>query len=236
MEDDKTTTLVLAGDTGLLVYPETYHEFLEKCVEQFNRVIVVFGNHEFYHGVINREYPKLNDIKGLVVLKHDMIYRDGDVSFIGDTLWTNFLNDPIQEITCCNGMNDFYLIEELTDIKGFKTLERITPETIKRLNLIQKNSILSNIKKEKECGQKVVVVTHHSPSLKSRDKSYNFDVVGAYVNELDLEIQDLKPELWIHGHIHVANDYIIGNTRVICNPCGYIGQETKYNKKLFIEL
>lgn len=56
-----------------LAYPETYHKFLEKCVEQFSRVIIVFGNHEFYHGV------KLNDVKGLVVLKHDMIYRDGDI-------------------------------------------------------------------------------------------------------------------------------------------------------------
>ena len=28
-------------------------------------------------------------------------------------------------------------------------------------------------------------------------------------------------KLWIHGHVHNNFDYMIGDTRVICNPRGY---------------
>ena len=30
-----------------------------------------------------------------------------------------------------------------------------------------------------------------------------------------------EPAIWIHGHTHVAFDYFLGRTRVICNPIGY---------------
>ena len=29
------------------------------------------------------------------------------------------------------------------------------------------------------------------------------------------------PRLWIHGHTHGSKDYMLGDTRVICNPGGY---------------
>jgi hypothetical protein len=31
--------------------------------------------------------------------------------------------------------------------------------------------------------------------------------------------------LWVHGHVHAKNDYIVGNCRVVSNPRGYIGHE-----------
>ena len=31
--------------------------------------------------------------------------------------------------------------------------------------------------------------------------------------------------VWCHGHIHNSADYMIAETRVICNPRGYIGHE-----------
>jgi hypothetical protein len=32
--------------------------------------------------------------------------------------------------------------------------------------------------------------------------------------------------LWIHGHTHTAFDYTVGNTRVVCNPRGYVHRRT----------
>jgi hypothetical protein len=32
-------------------------------------------------------------------------------------------------------------------------------------------------------------------------------------------------KLWTHGHTHHPFDYIVGETRVICNPRGYINYE-----------
>jgi hypothetical protein len=45
---------------------------------------------------------------------------------------------------------------------------------------------------------------------------------------MDQFIMD-RPEiaLWTHGHTHEDFDYMIGTTRVVCNPRGYIGHESR---------
>jgi hypothetical protein len=32
-------------------------------------------------------------------------------------------------------------------------------------------------------------------------------------------------KLWTHGHTHHKFDYMIGETRIVCNPRGYEGYE-----------
>ena len=75
-----------------------------------------------------------------------------------------------------------------------------------------------------------VVITHHAPSYRSNImlNGERFipdsrpDIQDAYMNNLDdfiLEHQS-NLKLWIHGHLHNSADYMIGNTRVICNPRG----------------
>ena len=51
---------------------------------------------------------------------------------------------------------------------------------------------------------------------------------GAYSSELSEFILD-HPEikLWTHGHTHEDFDYMIGSTRVVCNPRGYINYEAR---------
>jgi hypothetical protein len=74
--------------------------------------------------------------------------------------------------------------------------------------------------------EKVVVVGHHTPSLQSCAEKYNNDPMmnGGYHNSLDEYIMD-HPQivLWTHGHTHENMDYMIGDTRVFCNPRGYAG-------------
>lgn len=74
--------------------------------------------------------------------------------------------------------------------------------------------------------EKVVVVGHHTPSLRSCAEKYNNDPMmnGGYHNSLDEYIMD-HPQivLWTHGHTHENMDYTIGDTRVFCNPRGYAG-------------
>ena len=78
-----------------------------------------------------------------------------------------------------------------------------------------------------------VVVGHHAPSSRSVADWYRADTVmnGAFRSELDEFIED-RPQiqLWIHGHMHNASDYVIGQTRVVCNPRGYIGYEACANE------
>jgi hypothetical protein len=38
-----------------------------------------------------------------------------------------------------------------------------------------------------------------------------------------MEILDNEPG---NGHVHNCFDYMIGDTRVVCNPRGYVGEKT----------
>lgn len=75
---------------------------------------------------------------------------------------------------------------------------------------------------------KVVVVSHHAPSDQSIAYYYSQDRLmnGAFRSQLD-EFIEQRPQikLWIHGHTHTNFDYMIGETRVVCNPRGYDGYE-----------
>ena len=53
-----------------------------------------------------------------------------------------------------------------------------------------------------------------------------------FCNNLDNFILDTKPFLWIHGHTHSEFDYFLGDTRVICNPLGYPGENSYFNVKV----
>ena len=54
---------------------------------------------------------------------------------------------------------------------------------------------------------------------------------GAYSSNLDEFIMD-RPQikLWTHGHTHEDFDYMIGSTRIVCNPRGYINYESRADK------
>ncbi len=85
-----------------------------------------------------------------------------------------------------------------------------------------------NIVTSQKHSEKFVVVGHHAPSEMSVHPRFkHFDLMnGAYRSDLSEFILD-RPQvkLWIHGHMHDQSDYMIGSTRVVCNPRGYIGHE-----------
>lgn len=76
--------------------------------------------------------------------------------------------------------------------------------------------------------KKYVVVGHHAPSKQSTKPGYIRDVHmnGGYSSDLSEFILD-RPQIkmWTHGHTHDNFDYMIGTTRVVCNPRGYIDYE-----------
>lgn len=81
-----------------------------------------------------------------------------------------------------------------------------------------------------------VVVTHHAPSLQSIPIRYREDPVSsAYASDLEAFIRTHQPQLWIHGHVHEPKQYTIGETKVICNPHGYIDEPYNgYTKELIL--
>lgn len=80
--------------------------------------------------------------------------------------------------------------------------------------------------------EKFVVVGHHSPSKLSTKPRYEKDVHmnGAYSSDLsEFIMEHPQIKLWTHGHTHHAFEYTIGETKIICNPRGYIGYEIEAN-------
>jgi hypothetical protein len=73
-----------------------------------------------------------------------------------------------------------------------------------------------------------IVVGHHAPSSLSIAERFKHDTLmnGAFHSRLD-DFIECRPQikLWLHGHMHNNSNYWIGETRVVCNPRGYIGHE-----------
>ncbi len=71
--------------------------------------------------------------------------------------------------------------------------------------------------------QATVVVTHHAPHPQSvepyRAAPLPDWAPGFYGSDLTWLIERHRPDLWIHGHVHVPVDYQVGETRVVSNPC-----------------
>ena len=92
--------------------------------------------------------------------------------------------------------------------------------------LLRLESILENAAPE----DKFVVVGHHSPSRASTHPKYKHEKLmnGAYSSNLDdFILNNRQIKLWTHGHTHEDFDYMIGTTRVVCNPRGYDGYEDR---------
>jgi predicted phosphodiesterase len=110
----------------------------------------------------------------------------------------------------------------------FKTrVARFSPEDA----VTEHNTTLNVIRNEydkMEPWETMVVCGHHTPSHVSMHPRYAGDreMNGGYHSDLSEFILDRPAiKLWTHGHTHEAYDYMIGDTRVVCNPRGYAGHE-----------
>ena len=74
-----------------------------------------------------------------------------------------------------------------------------------------------------------IVVGHHAPSSLSIAERFKHDTLmnGAFHSRLD-EFIEARPQIryWLHGHMHNNSNYWVGETRVVCNPRGYVGHES----------
>ena len=214
-----------------------FRDFLKRCSFQFPNVIYVAGNHEFYHGKWNQTLTTLSDecakFPNVYFLERGCKKID-DVTFVGGTLWTNMnKGDPITLHAARDMMNDFRIIRK--ELEGYTALKPYDT-TIRHQQTLD---YIRNVVAEKH-DEKFVVVGHHSPSFLSCHPMYKNDTVmnGCYHSDLSEFILD-RPQikLWTHGHTHHPFDYVIGETRVVCNPRGYDNyEETGWNPNIVIEV
>jgi predicted phosphodiesterase len=219
---------------------ERFHDFFERCTANFPHVIYVMGNHEYYHSdfatALSEMRCKLAHLPNLYILEREVKTID-DVTFIGGTLWTDMnKQDPLTLYHMRTMMNDFRVIQNSAVPVHFKTQEgefktrvaKFSPEDAVTEHVKMKEYIQVVTAFLGENPNKYVVVGHHAPSRRSTHEMYAHDTVmnGGYSSDLDQFIED-RPQirLWTHGHTHHPFDYVIGETRIVCNPRGYINHE-----------
>jgi Icc-related predicted phosphoesterase len=216
--------LVLAGDICVdsRYYSTNSNEFFEQCSNEFETVLYVLGNHEYYRGDISSTLDslktKLSEYPNIFVME-DSVMDFPKFRILGSTLWTDINNeDPITEITIRRSMNDFSMIRGLT-IDKFKLLHYNSLEFLK-----------NNLREDRN-----IVISHHAPSQMSISDQFKdeYHMNGAYRTNLEEFITNSNITEWIHGHTHHSVDYFIGKTRVLSNQRGYIGHEAQaYNFNL----
>lgn len=223
--------VVLAGDTDLLTRGITWAK------EAFagKPVIYVPGNHEYYgetYQKLRSEMQEEANGSNVHVLDFGKYEQDG-VVILGATLWTDFHllgSQAIAMLAVETGMNDFKKIRTLPSYKKFRAFDALQAHSKEKAWLSKEI--------EAAAGKKLVVVTHHLPSLKSIPDQWKNDYLSAgFASNLDDLVARSGAALWIHGHTHTACDYMIGETRVLCNPRGYIGREDSgYDPALVVEI
>ena len=245
--------LILSGDICVAkdLYNEgtskesVYLEFFENCSRNFPNVLYVAGNHEHYHGDFDDTIiilkDKLSKYANIKVLDKETIDLGG-YTFIGGTLWTDMDNgNPSTMMTIARSMNDFRCVRNSRNKVNFKTIDEETSQVTfhtRPANFTPEDAMIDHaqmvefIQKTIEMNPegKYVVVGHHSPSKKSTHPRYADDVVinCGYSSDLDQFIErHPQIKMWTHGHTHHTFDYIVGETRIVCNPRGYDGYEQR---------
>jgi DNA repair exonuclease SbcCD nuclease subunit len=204
---------------------QRFRDFLKRCSFEFPHVVYVAGNHEFYHGRWKESLTHLreecNKLPNVYFLECDVKIIN-EVSFIGATLWTDMnKGDPLTLHAISDMMNDFRVIRN--DEHGYTKLRPAHAMYRHQQTLAYLKAVLPDMK-----DKKVVFVGHHGPSAMSTHPRYAGDYLmnGGYRSELsEMILDNPQIKLWTHGHMHDPFDYMIGTTRVVCNPRGYLGHD-----------
>ena len=233
----------IANGTGLgrrQLTAQRFRDFFKRCSFQFPHVIYIMGNHEFYNGKFYAgiEYMRNECAKypNVYMLEQDTKIID-DVVFVGGTLWTNMnRRDPLTMHAIEGMMNDFRIIRN--DARNYAPMSALDV-AIRHDKTLAYIEHMVHVHKNKKC----VVVGHHSPSFQSAHPMYAHETLmnGGYHSDLSEFILDHPQiKLWTHGHTHHPFDYVIGETRVVCNPRGYendgYSENTGWNPNILLEV
>jgi predicted phosphodiesterase len=202
-------------------------------------VIALAGNHEFY----GRNWQEARAAAWDHATQHGITWLDdtvtemGGVRFVGGTLWTDYEFYGADKRAASMEMagrimNDHRLISS-RDGDGSET--SFSPARARLAH--QASRVFLNAELARRFAGPTVVVTHHGPHEKSVAPKFRDTLLtAAFISDLSDLIEAHQPPLWIHGHTHVNFDYRVGDTRVLCNPYGYPGENRRFQPRLVVEV
>jgi 3',5'-cyclic AMP phosphodiesterase CpdA len=238
--------LVVIGDTAA---PMTtgLRWIVDNLLGSVSRCIYVPGNHDFYKGLpgSGEEFTFYEDQMergrematslGVDLLQNDVIEIDG-VRWAGGTGWSDYSLLPhgwSRKMTMHydqKGMlpdereyggsrrdrhNDF---SEIRYGAG-NSRHRLTPSQWLQLHA-ESYAFLERTLTTPFDGP-TVVVTHMGPASSVTNRGAIHSWLYGSTDFEALCRGPNAPDYWLHGHVHTSHDYMLGSTRVVCNPRGY---------------
>lgn len=232
---------LLCGDLCEWSDKGLYERVLKEFIDTKKPVFLVAGNHEFYGSIYDKTIDEMRenfkDISNLHILQDDFVDLEKQkIRIFGATLWTDF-----------NDANEFVMQRATKFMNDYKNSQGLSPKLVLTEH---KNSLefLKNAYKSKPDDYKFVVMSHHSPSLKSSqiyhkmaNASPNYsDFYFASDLEKWLDENQIYPDIWAFGHTHIAAEFLMcQKIKAVINSFGYRGkfggEKTGYGAK-FVEI
>jgi len=218
--------LILAGDITKMRLG------FDKTLGMFRRqfpgvpIVYVHGNHEFHESdrktVVRGTKDAVSKLQGVHWLDCGIVEINGR-RILGTPLW--YSKHPAPKHTLLLSTDEEWargLIRKVTE-KGVE-LDKFTD--FKAISGFPDWVYLENARAIKFLTDNVregdIVVTHMLPTQKSVPDQFRGAINnGWFVCDVEHLIVERKPALWLHGHTHTPQDYMLGQTRIVCNPLGY---------------
>lgn len=198
-------------------------------------VFFVPGNHEYDGMPFEEAHERLQETcarLNITWLQQRVEIFQG-VRFMGCTLWSDFealvpttgaLTQQLKAREKAQRAADFYLRKTGTVFQGEAFLSGAV-----KAKALDDQAWLTQALSEPFEGP-TVVITHFAPSLKSADPRYGLTPgTAGFCNALDHLLP--QAQLWLHGHLHCAHDYVHNGCHVVANPFGY----ARKNEQVFFK-
>jgi predicted phosphodiesterase len=205
-------------------------------------VVFVPGNHEYDTYDFDAVHDRLRALcerLGILWLERECRVIDG-VRFAGTTLWSDFdamvlpgdtLADVLRKRGKAFRSANFYLEKAGITRGGRPFLAEELREQGLACQAWLKDALATPF------DGPTVAVTHFAPTLSSADPRYGLTPgTAGFCNSLDPLIP--QADLWLHGHLHLAFDYVQDGCRIVANPLGYEskGEQEGFRPALALDL
>lgn len=233
--DDASTVLILAGDIWNATRPLMFagESWLALLSARFKAVVCVLGNHDYWGASVDtltskwRKKLKELQLTNVTVLEiadgveHGTLVIDG-VRILGGTLWTNMDRTAPSVVTkfdCEKGFDGRALWNDQNFIRAGHYSKFTASHWLRR-----HRASMQNLRAAVLVGEEpILLLTHHAPcmvsaALRESDPLSRF----LYASDLsDFILDHPRIQTAIHGHVHAAQSYLMGDVRIQCNPRGY---------------